>query len=153
MRSTRFERRRSGRNWTFAKVERKREIDRPLSSRGWHNTLASDFRLGVAVFLRDTASGVGSSRVRDTRIEGEREKSSRSPSPSQSGVSDSRSAASTPTVGTLTLQILIRLARGNRALLTLDTSAYLNFSNVPFRGFLFALPVFFLFSSYLYFLP
>lgn len=62
------------------------------------------------------------------RREGEREKSSFSPSPSQSGVSDSRSAASTPTVGTLTLQILIRQL-GETRLLTLHASAYLNFSN------------------------
>lgn len=66
----------------------------------------------------------------NTRREGEREKSSFSPSPSQSGVSDSRSAASTPTVGTLTLQILIRQLRETR-LLTLHASAYLNFSNTP----------------------
>lgn len=62
------------------------------------------------------------------RREGEREKSSFSPSPSQSGVSDSRSAASTSTVGTLTLQILIRQL-GETRLLTLHASAYLNFSN------------------------
>lgn len=72
----------------------------------------------------------------NTRREGEREKSSFSPSPSQSGVSDSRSAASTPTVGTLTLQILIRQL-GETRLLTLHASAYLNFSNTrAFLGFL-----------------
>lgn len=102
----------------------------------------SNFNLNVANSFTQSRRIDEPSRVyssHNTRREGEREKSSFSLSPSQSGVSDSRSAASTPTVGTLTLQILIRQLRETR-LLTLHASAYLNFSNTrAFLGFLFTL--------------
>ena len=86
----------------------------------------------------DASSRVGSSRVesrqveptraaiQEERVKEKREESSFSPFPSQSGVSDSRSAASTPTVGTLTLQILIRRL-GETSLLTLQSNGVSKF--------------------------
>lgn len=96
-------------------------------SMSWEHICDNEYR---EVRVRSDSNEV-SSRLerRDTRREGEREKSFfLSPSPSQSGVSDSRSAASTPTVvGTLTLQILIRRLGGNELTL-LYHLLYLHFS-------------------------
>lgn len=93
-----------------------KEIDRYLFPLGWHDEDGkSNFRLNVAVFLHTTAQRVSSrvesrqveptpAAIQEERVKEKREESSFSPFPSQSGVSDSRSAASTPTVGTLTLK-------------------------------------------------